>query len=360
MNKYLKILLINVLVFVSFVSIVFLVITSSFHYFEKKYNIQSLVPFKVYDKWIPETPKDFVFYGLEKYTTRFGLGGSYKSNYINDDGSIEYEVEHTIGDIGSRIDLFKNKDADKHLLAVGDSQTFGVGVQDSEVYSNLLANKLQGSNIRVYNLGFRGWGPANNYLLFDKKLFDIKKYINEKSGTFVYLFTPELVERDSGTSSVFGYLYGTLAFYEERNGEFVTDGMFEDSFKTSFDRFIASLGYTDKYDKLKQRVLPDIINRVSWRRMYEKTAKIFLQMQRDYLRSFPGSKFIILVCDYRFKNDKLLNEVFDRFELNYIDYRNEKSCLGDRNYFFSENHLSQNGHRNITDKILRDILAIED
>lgn len=360
MIKILKVLMINAFLFIALSLTAYLTISSMFHLYAKKYEVQSLIPFKVFSKWVPKVPDNLFVKGITKYTTRLSLGEDYKSKHINKDGSVEYNISHKLSSIGSRVDLNQNQNASKHLLLVGDSQTFGVGVMDSEVYSNLLSEHLLNSDYRVYNLGFRGWGPAANYLLFDKDLFDIRKYIKEKNGTFVYLFTPELTERDTGTASVFSYLYGTLPYYYKREGKYFVDGMFEDSFSSAFDRFLASINYSDSYDQLRRKYLPKSINKVNWHRMYEKTAEIFVQMKKDYLNKFPGSEFVILICDYRLKDDKRVNEVFDRYNLKYFDFRNEENCLGDRDYFFSEDHLNQKGHLNISKKIEKYVLDIKE
>ena len=360
MKKIFKIIIVNFAVLFSFCIILFLISSSVFHFYEQKFQIQSLIPFKVLDKWIPYVPEHLFIKGITKYTTRFSLGEDYKSKHINEDKSVEYNISHKLSSIGSRIDLNQNINASKHLLLVGDSQTFGVGVEDSEVYSNVLSKRLINSDYRVYNLGFRGWGAATNYLLFDKKLFDIRKYVKETQGTLVYLFTPELTERDTGTASVFGYLYGSLPYYYKNRGEYVVDGMFENSFSSAFDRLLASMSYSDRYDLLRRKYLPKFMNKVNWERMYEKSAELFVQMERDYLERFPGSKFLILICDYRFKDDKRINKILDRHKLKYFDYRNESNCLGDRYFFFSENHLNKNGHLNIAKKVEEYVLSMDE
>ena len=58
------------------------------------------------------------------------------------------------------------------IVVLGDSFTFGIGVQDDETYSHVLDQNLKGK-MKVVNLGNSGWGlthQINRYLTYGKKL----------------------------------------------------------------------------------------------------------------------------------------------------------------------------------------------
>ncbi|MBR2910710.1 MAG: hypothetical protein IKC05_03810 [Lentisphaeria bacterium] len=74
---------------------------------------------------------------------------------------VTFEAEYTINEHGFRKVPFLSKNAElPPLLFFGDSFTFGEGVNDDEVYVNLISEKLKNRR-NVYNFGIPGKDPAD-------------------------------------------------------------------------------------------------------------------------------------------------------------------------------------------------------
>jgi len=351
MMRILKILLINLIV-VLFLSLSTIsVIGFSFHWFTRFKHIEKYPHYKIVNHYSPKEPDDFPFKGLTRYNSLISFSHVGHEKHQPPSGIVEYDNDYTINRIGSRVDLFNNSKNKKHIVLMGDSQTFGVGVEDQKVYSNLIGEKLK-EEFNVYNLGFKGWGPASNFLHLDPKVSNLTNYISESSGHLTYLYFPELSERDVGTSSIFSYLYGFLTEYKIENNLLVLKGKFEDNPWLGFDRFMGMIDKGEVWDNLKRKYLPDTINRVSYSKMYNKTARIFEQMNKNYKELYPNGKFTVFICEYRDIIDLRVNKVFDQYDFEYIDLRKDDFCTGGLNYFFTENHLNSEGHRRMANTIL--------
>jgi GDSL-like lipase/acylhydrolase family protein len=64
---------------------------------------------------------------------------------------------------------YRNREvpAEAEIVAMGDSQTYGVGVEREEAWPQQL-ERLSGR--RTYNMGFSGWGPLQSLMVFDEGL----------------------------------------------------------------------------------------------------------------------------------------------------------------------------------------------
>ena len=105
------------------------------------------------------------------------IHGIHRSRRLLDDGKsvITFEAEYTINEHGFRKVPYLSKQPDlPPLLFFGDSFTFGEGVNDDEVYVNLISEKLKGCR-NIYNYGIPGRDPADF-------LFYLKSKCLERSG----------------------------------------------------------------------------------------------------------------------------------------------------------------------------------
>jgi len=82
-----------------------------------------------------------------------------------------FDFTYTVNKDRYRGDLVDFNTTTPKILVLGDSYSFGIGVQDDETYSFLL-NKLLGAKYKVVNLANGGWGLTHEivrYLTFGKK-----------------------------------------------------------------------------------------------------------------------------------------------------------------------------------------------
>jgi hypothetical protein len=99
----------------------------------------------VWSKVLADIPTDALYRMTE--TTIYGHMGL----SVEDDEKQAVGVKYTINSLGYRSPEFTNTSAD--ILALGCSQTFGIGVQDNEIWPELLSNML---GMSYANLGQRG------------------------------------------------------------------------------------------------------------------------------------------------------------------------------------------------------------
>ena len=114
-------------------------------------------------RWIVPQPEMYPRY---RYSERYGhlppasativnrVPGAWQFVYTTN----EYGYRAAMPEISSRYDL-------PHVVVLGDSYTFGVGVNDGEEYPALLARGL-GSSARVVNLGVGGFGLTQEIRTF--------------------------------------------------------------------------------------------------------------------------------------------------------------------------------------------------
>jgi hypothetical protein len=69
----------------------------------------------------------------------------------------EYSVTYVIDDIGARATPY-NLDARVQLFVIGDSNTFGLGVNNSDTFASVMSANYLSNKVRVINLGVSGFG----------------------------------------------------------------------------------------------------------------------------------------------------------------------------------------------------------
>lgn len=353
--KVLKdILLIFIITIIFFLGLSFFIVFS-FHTFEKFYDI-NYVEQEIFPEGMFTTEENFPFKNLHLYSSFFPRT-PIKQKHYRPDKTLEFNVKMNISPIASRVDLFRDNDANKHLIIAGDSHTFGVGLEDEKVYSNLLAKEYD--NIQVYNFAHMGWSPASTYLFFDpdlKENFQVEKYVKEKQGIFFYLYFPALSERDYGSADVLRYTLALIPYYKREGDELKVQGRFKDSFKFSHLRLMGLLGMHLFWDR---KVVPLFYDSKEVRRKrYEKSAMIFSKMQESYLKRFPGSHFYVGICSLEFIEalDLEVNKVFKEYGIEFLDLRSKEFCTNQEEYYFTEHHLNDKAHLKIKDIIQSKII----
>ena len=112
------------------------------------------------------TDNVYKFYEFDKK-----LGWKNKSNYSGIFKRQEFENKISINSKGMRYkEIQKEKSKNKKRIAImGDSFTWGVGVKDSERFSDIVEKNNIG-NYEVLNFGVSGYGPLRFFLQLDKVL----------------------------------------------------------------------------------------------------------------------------------------------------------------------------------------------
>lgn len=104
--------------------------------------------------------------------------GRYRTKHVLN-GKLLYDTVYTIDhDLLRKVDSGK---VGKGIAFLGDSFVFGEGVQDSDTLPQLFAN-LEGRTTPVYNLGFKGYSPAQALAemragIYDKQLKNSRLFV---------------------------------------------------------------------------------------------------------------------------------------------------------------------------------------
>jgi hypothetical protein len=156
-------------------------------------------------------------------------GLSIRSILKMNDGSIVYDVGYTIDEFGRRIvPGQEHKKAKSFALFMGDSMTFGEGVNNNETIPYYFSKKVK--NMKVYNLGFHGYSPADILVRIRK---DPKKYwegINEKNGFAMFSYITDHINRVMGPMSMVTTWGGNKVYLSENSsGQIVQNGTFQTS-----------------------------------------------------------------------------------------------------------------------------------
>jgi hypothetical protein len=132
-----------------------------------------------------------------------------------------FTASYEIDAANRRITPFAKEKAAQFLLLLGDSYTFGWGVNQKETYAAHLAKSLQG--FQVYNYGVPSLFPGEALLRLDR----IKKAneVTQKSGAVLFFYGSYSVFRNMGEAHDIGHLGEKKPYLKENeNGEFVFHG----------------------------------------------------------------------------------------------------------------------------------------
>ena len=95
-----------------------------------------------------------------KYDPRLGWVG--RPNAHGQFAGIDYLTKVTLDEYGFRAQIPPFTEGKRNVLALGDSYAWGWGVNDSDVFAEVM--NASDSSIRVYNLSAPGYGTDQSYL----------------------------------------------------------------------------------------------------------------------------------------------------------------------------------------------------
>lgn len=278
---------------------------------------------------------------------------TWQGQYITNTGRIVYNVKYKLSELKSRTNLIK-KIKSKHLIFAGDSQTFGVGVKDEEVFTNLLNKELKFFN--SYNLGYPGWSPASTYaLLKPENKVDLEGFIPNQEGMMVYLFYPYLSARDVGEISTITFTSGYLTYLTKEQEKLKSMGTFKDSdeFYINAKKFFSFF----RLEELFRKAIKPLFVKLDPLNDYRMTTLIFSEMEKLYLNRFPKGMFYVAICDNFFVKDSEYDFpliALRKSNLNLIDLRGYEVC-NSLKYYYNDHHLSPDGHVKLAEAFKKEL-----
>lgn len=191
--------------------------------------------------WLPEDELDYSEKHIPKYARLAALNHT-SIVKTKTDGHIVYRVDYEFLPSGRRAvgpqvtDQFGGRAVEQDtgrplFLALGDSNTFGEGVGQTENYPYFLSIKQ--NQFQVHNVGWHGAAP--NKIIFGMQSEDRPFYVDipGKGGVLAYLFIPPHLDRVFCPSKCLTERYKYLLMFPnytaDSDGNLVYEGSFQDS-----------------------------------------------------------------------------------------------------------------------------------
>lgn len=310
--------------------------------------------------------------GFHEYNGELGwkLIPDYKSRFVHRD----FSVEMTTNSDGFRDDEYdvENKGGKVRVVSLGDSFTWGWGVEDDEVYMQVAESLLDG--FEIINMGQNGYGTGQQLLLFNRYgkkyspdlvtvgfvLNDIDDNISGRGkplfdivdGNLTHSEIPQQESLEIRVKSWLvknSHLFVLANFGYERLSRWL-----KQKFKSSpngrrqarYPRFAIDL---DEEQDKKWMILEKILNEL--KRETGSEVLVFYIPNRIQIES-DRSEYVDIVnapetYDIDFPNKKL-GEIAERNDVYYVDLvdrlRQEYED-GKKPYFEHDGHFSKDGHQ---------------
>lgn len=196
-------------------------------------------------------------------------------------------IYHT-GELGLRVTPGPSPKATEHLIIGGDSNVFGIGVEDNETLPYFLGENLK--KYSIINFGLAGSGPSNTlYFLQNISLTPVLK--NKLNGVFLYDFQPYLFERVIGSKN-FIKSNSESPRYEMAGDNLKYKGNFKYTLTTLFYSVLNKLPYGEVFFPNLPRINRSHI---------ELTARVFAEMKKEYLKQTSSSNRFVVAINPTFK-----------------------------------------------------------
>lgn len=208
---------------------------------------------------------------------------------IDKQKKVIYKAKYTFDSWGFRKTTPNNKNAQYHYILAGDSNTFGIGINDDQTIAHNLVPIYK--NHFIYNMGIPASGPSN--LLYFLENFSLNKIIpkNRLKGVMVYTFFDFLVERVIGSKNFirWGEKYPKYGLDEKKQVYYA--GTFSSDYLTTFYKFL------NRYSFLN--VLIPNLPRINQEHI-RLAVKVLVRIKNEYLEQTDKSnKFIVVVRNDR-------------------------------------------------------------
>ena len=259
---------------------------------------------------------------------------------------ILYDVVYTIGPDGFRVTPPLSGSPGSCVVLFGDSNTFGIGVNDDETHTAHLVRLGEG-RIAAYNFGVAGYGP--HQMLAGLQSGRFERILSCTPTHTVYFFIPHQISRVAGR--VKWDTHGPR-YRLDAAGRAVADGNFD------------SPGFTAPTSDLDEGVL-------GWRRLFgvrvtgtpeetDLTAAVLVESAREMRRIAPATTFHVLFWDIY--NDARLDAIERSLKAAGITVHPLDAIIpGYRvraaDYILRDRHPNPRAHRRIADYIALAILG---
>lgn len=199
-------------------------------------------------------------------------------------GAIHYDITCTIDDRGRRVVPGGGGPYREYAAFIGDSFTYGDGVEDDETLPAAFAKRHP--DLHVYNYGFHGAGPFD--VLARLETTHVRGEIPESTGLVIYTFIDEHVMRTRDFFSGASYRRRKVAY------ELLDDGTLVqcDTWATCHPlhhRIMCFLGKSNllRFTQIEFRIPPR-------RRDFDRATRTICRMNEVVKERWPGADLVVV------------------------------------------------------------------
>ncbi len=255
---------------------------------------------------------------------------NFEHTYLREDGSLIYKVNYTLDGAGYRNPLKKTRSYQKHILLMGCSWTFGLGLPPEETLSYNLQKIIP--DYHSYNLAMNGSGPHDHLFLLEK--YPLSRYVTESEGVMVYVFFSDQFRRANSAPSYLDWAEKGRPFYKMVSETLVYKGKIGESSE-----------YLE-YQKFKQNGLArSYIESHQLTSSSDKEVKLFveliLRIKKNYLEQFPKGKFVFGLIPYADPKSSVVKKMLKSLAANKVDIIPIKAMENDFKENLQEGEISR-------------------
>jgi hypothetical protein len=232
----------------------------------------------------------------EKKEPYLAAATNFNHTYRRADKSLIYDVNYATDGAGYRNPgtEIPTKKVPSHVLLVGCSQIFGLGINYKDTLSARLGNLLP--NHAVYNLGIPGAGANDHLYLY--QTFPLEKLVTQKAGVMLYVYYSDHFYRSTMAPQYLNWAEPTRPVFGLKDDRPIFLGRLQDQDEWKMFQALKKTGLERtgmELAKLADETNPDKIKLV---------ASVIQETKNTYLKSFPKGKFYFVI----FPNNNYLTE----------------------------------------------------
>ena len=195
-----------------------------------------------------------------------------------------WRVHYGSDSLGRRLTKPIPKKANKFVVNLGCSFTWGEGVENEQTLSSYLQAALP--RFKIYNYGVVGASPAVALGLLKSK--QMRSQIEEPKGIFIFYFYPFQIARDNGAYPSGKWMAEAPHFYKSADGTLLREASLAEKFSARFKLFPFWDTWGKHFSGIARFLEPDLD--AQWR----YSCSLLKEIEAEVGRQFSGSHFLIV------------------------------------------------------------------
>lgn len=234
--------------------------------------------------------------------------------------SLSYAVKYTIQQ-GNRQSTYPPvKAQDSIAIFIGDSFTFGEGVNDNETLPHYFRLKSK-HTYNVFNYGFHGYASHQALAIIENRILKDTTLDHTQKKLVIYSFIPDHYRRAAGHAS-----WDTKGpLYEMEDGQILLKGSFDENqspiFRNRFFKILSSIYKQSNIYQVNSRSSEKWIKEKDYERVYG----IIIKMNE--LLTEKGYDFYVILDPYYSKNHKTYSALINKLNQHQINYFLGEDCM---------------------------------